>query len=268
MDTNANVQRSISPSGKKLAWTYRPGREDLPTLVSLHGFLSDMAGTKAVFLDAFCEKNDQAFLRFDCSGHGQSGGTLEEGSISLWLEEALFMIDTQAKGPVLLVGSSMGGWIGLLATEARPERVMGLIGIAAAPDFSDTIWEERMSKKEREECLKEGKINLPPALDEKMRSLTHHFFEDGRKNSLFRRNSPLRIAAPVTLLQGKQDADVPWRTAEKILGLLPRKNGNAVYIEGGDHRLSRPEDLEKLGAAVAQMTGRIGATEKTDYFRR
>jgi pimeloyl-ACP methyl ester carboxylesterase len=254
MDTNPNIKTLIDPSHPPLAYQFRDGRDDLPTLVFLHGFRSDMTGDKARFLDEVCVKRGQKFLRFDYSGHGQSGGAFEDGSIGAWLADSLSLVDKVTSGPLVLVGSSMGGWIGLLAALARPERICGFIGVAAAPDFTQWIWEREMTEEQRKECLENGEIELstdfgPPLV------LKPHFFEDGRKNSLLEK--PICLSIPVTLLQGKKDADVPWQTAERITRILPAGLSEAVYIEDGDHRLSRPQDLECLESAVLRIEKRL-----------
>jgi pimeloyl-ACP methyl ester carboxylesterase len=254
MDTNPNIKTLIDPPRPPLAYQFRDGRDDLPTIVFLHGFRSDMTGDKACFLDEVCLERGQKFLRFDYSGHGQSGGAFEDGSIGTWLADSLTLVDKVTSGPLVLVGSSMGGWIGLLLALARPERVKGFIGVAAAPDFTQWIWEREMTEAQRAECLKDGKIELlapfgPPLI------LKPHFFEDGRKMALLDRPIPLSI--PVTLLQGKQDEDVPWQTAEDITSALPTGLCEIVYVEDGDHRLSRPEDLECLKSALSRIEKRL-----------
>lgn len=255
MDTNPNIKTLIDPSHPPLAYQFRDGRDDLPTLVFLHGFRSDMTGDKARFLDEVCVKRGQKFLRFDYSGHGQSGGAFEDGSIGAWLADSLSLVDKVTSGPLVLVGSSMGGWIGLLLALARPERVKGFIGVAAAPGFTEWIWQRELTEEQRQECLREGRITLPSSFGPPI-VLKPHFFEDGRLQNPLEKGT-LSLSIPVILLQGKQDKDVPWQTAEEIARALPAGLCEIVYIADGDHRLSRPQDLECLESAVLRIEKRL-----------
>ncbi len=226
-----------------------------PTVVFLHGFGSSMAGEKSEALAAWCAANGRAMLRFDASGHGASGGRFEDGTIGRWLDDALAIIDHQSEAKLLLVGSSMGGWLALLAALARPDRVMGIVGIAAAPDFTEDLMWAAAAPVERRALMELGHVDTPSPYGPPLR-ITRALIEDGRAHLLLRRPIPLRL--PVRLLHGQLDPDVPWETA---LRLAERIEGNDVcvtLIKDGDHRLSRPPDLALLCRTVAALLGEDG----------
>lgn len=215
-----------------------------------------MTGDKARFLDEFCAKRGQKFLRFDYSGHGQSGGAFEDGSIGAWLADSLALVDRVTSGPLVVVGSSMGGWIGLLLALARPDRVKAFIGVAAAPGFTEWIWQRELTEEQRQECLRKGSVTLPAPFGPPI-TFRPHFFEDGRRQDLLGKAVLSSLSIPVILLQGKQDKDVPWRTAEDIAQALPVGQCDIVYVADGDHRLSRPQDLECLELAILRIEERL-----------
>ena len=234
------------PDGNRVAYHVRPGKG--PGVVFLGGYASDMTGTKAMYLDAWCEKAGRAYLRLDYLGHGQSTGAFEDGTLGRWADDALAALDALTEGPQILIGSSMGGWIMLLAALARPERVAGLIGLAAAPDFSQDIW-WGMNEAERTTMVAEGKTML----DEGHGAfpVTHAFIEDGRRHLVMR--APMRIDVPVRLLQGMQDTAVPWPTAQAIADRLTAQDVVVTLIKDGDHRLSRDQDLARLGRTLEEL---------------
>jgi pimeloyl-ACP methyl ester carboxylesterase len=240
--------------GVQLAWALREGRG--PTVVFLPGFASDMAGAKAVALDAFCAARGQAMLRLDYSGHGQSGGAFSDGCIGRWLQDALTVIDRASAGKLLLVGSSMGGWIGLHVALARRERVMGLVGIAAAPDFTETLIWSDLSPAARETLLERGYVEAPSQYGPPLR-LTRTLIEDGRRHLLL--GGPIALDLPVRLLQGQRDDDVPWQTALTLAERITGTDVQVTLVKDGDHRLSRPEDLLLLERTVAALLGEDGA---------
>jgi pimeloyl-ACP methyl ester carboxylesterase len=240
--------------GVELAWALREGCG--PTVVFLPGFASDMAGAKAVALDSFCAARGQAMLRLDYSGHGQSGGTFAEGCIGRWLADALAVIDGVTQGKLLLVGSSMGGWIALLVALARRERIIGLVGIAAAPDFTETLIWSGLSPAARETLLQRGHVDAPSQYGPPLR-LTRTLIEDGRRHLLL--GGPIALALPVRLLQGQRDDDVPWRTALTLAGRIEGADVHVTLVKDGDHRLSRPEDLALLELTVAALLGQDAA---------
>ena len=239
--------------GIELAWISRDGRR--PTVVFLPGFASDMAGAKATALAEICAERGQAMLRFDYSGHGQSGGGFADGTIGLWFADALTVIDRVTDGQLLLVGSSMGGWIGLLVALARPERVAALVGIAAAPDFTETLMWESMMPAERARMLADGFIDTPSQYGPPLR-ITRALIEDGRKHLLL--DGPIEIKIPVRLLQGQRDDDVPWETALRLAERIEGDNVQVTLIKDGDHRLSRPDDLALLARTVFALLGEDG----------
>ncbi len=237
---------------------FAPENSSLPTVVFLGGFRSDMQGSKALYLDDACRARQQPFLRFDYRGHGQSEGAFEEGCIGLWFEDALRVIDELTQGPLVLVGSSMGGWIGLLVARARPSRVQGFIGIAAAPDFTKEM-KAGLSDEELAIVARDGVIRIPNHYSDDPYIITKLLLDDGPAHYLL--ENPLELRVPVRLLQGMKDADVPWQTAFRIKQALSdggNDNVEVLLIEEGNHRLSRPEDLDLLDAQVCAFSGLSG----------
>lgn len=229
-------------------------RMDLPMVVFLHGFKSDMSGTKALFLEQRCQERGQGFLRFDVSGHGLSEGAFEEGTISVWREDALALIDHLTRGKIILVGSSMGGWLALLLGRARPERIAGLIGLAAAPDFTDEIY-KALTEEQRAALDETGLVRVPNEYSDEPYIFTKALIEDGQKHFLLdgkARGYPFLVH----LIQGKLDRSVPWQKAMAIRDMIESDHPVEVtLIDEGDHRLSRPEDLRTIDAAVRKMAG-------------
>ncbi len=218
----------------------------------LPGFRSDMRGTKASALGQYCRQHNRPYLRFDYFGHGASSGKFQAGRIGRWRADALAVLDELTEGPQLLVGSSMGGWIALLAALARPERVAGVVGIAAAPDFTeDLIW-SRLSLEQRRRLQETGELMVPSAYEAELIPISVSLIEEGRRHLLLR--GPVKLGCPVRLLHGMRDEDVPYQTS---LRLAKRLTGGPVaveLIEDGDHRLSRPQDLSRLFAAVEALS--------------
>lgn len=227
--------------GVELAWKRQPGQG--PTMVFLPGFKSDMEGSKAVFLASWAEACGQAMLRLDYSGHGASGGRFEDGTIGLWTQDALVVIDALSDGPLLLVGSSMGGWIGLNIALARPERVMAYVGIAAAPDFTETLIWNTMPEAARAELMATGVVYAPSDYGAPL-PITRGLIEEGRQHLLMGAEIPL--TCPVRLMQGQRDEDVPWKTALALADRIAAEDVQVTLIKDGDHRLSRPADLALL----------------------
>ncbi|WP_370655664.1 alpha/beta hydrolase [Paracraurococcus lichenis] len=238
--------------GVELAWRRRAGRG--PGVVFLGGFNSDMTGSKAEDLSAFCAARGQAFLRFDYSGHGASGGRFVEGTIGRWAADAEAVLDALAAGPQVLVGSSMGGWIALLLALRRPERLAGLIGIAAAPDFTARM-EEGLTPEARAALERDGVWHRPSAYGEPY-PIARALIEEGRNHLLLHR--PLPLVAPVRLLHGQQDPDVPWDLSLRIAAAVTGEDVQVTLIKDGDHRLSRPQDLALLRRTLAALLGEGG----------
>jgi pimeloyl-ACP methyl ester carboxylesterase len=239
--------RLVRADGVELAWKRLPGSG--PAIVFLPGFRSDMEGSKALRLAAFAAARGQAMLRLDYSGHGASGGRFEDGTIGLWTADALQVIDSLTEGPLLLVGSSMGGWIGLNIALARPDRVAAYVGIAAAPDFTETLIWETMPPAARARLMAEGVLHTPSDYGEPL-PITRALIEDGRRH--LRLAGPIPLRCPVRLLQGQKDPDVPWRTALAIAERIESEDVRVTLIKDGDHRLSRETDLVALEDVVAR----------------
>lgn len=223
----------------------------LPGVVFMGGFKSDMTGTKATFLEQHCTARQQPFVRFDYQGHGASSGTFTEGNISLWLQDALDVLDTLTSGPQILVGSSMGGWISLLTALQRKERIAGVIGLAPAPDFTKDIFEQDFTEEQRKELTEAGMVSIPNEYGDPY-IITRQFFEDGDNHLLL--HDSIAIDAPVRLIHGKQDPDVPWQKSERILERLSSQDKKIIWIEDGDHRLSRDQDLAIIDKTVMELT--------------
>jgi pimeloyl-ACP methyl ester carboxylesterase len=224
----------------------------LPEVVFLAGLRSDMNGAKAVRLEERCRGRGRAFTRFDYRGHGASSGRFEDGAVGDWLADTLAVLDRIVAGrPCVLAGSSMGGWLALLAALARPGQVRGLVGIAAAPDFTEGLIRARLSPGQAESLARDGLFLAPSAYGDPI-PITRRLMDDGAGHLLLRRATiPLRV--PVHLLHGQEDPDVPWQTS---LTLAARLEGAAVTVElvkDGDHRLSREEDLRRIEAAVERV---------------
>ncbi|MFQ5785488.1 MAG: alpha/beta fold hydrolase [Alphaproteobacteria bacterium] len=222
-----------------------------PGIVFLGGFMSDMTGTKAMALEAFCRTRGRAFLRFDYLGHGASSGDFEDGTIGRWADDAIAVIDAATEGPLVLVGSSMGGWIMLLTALARPERVKGLIGLAAAPDFTEYLLWDDFGPETRETLLRDGVVHLPSDYGDEPYPITRALIEDGRSHLLL--PDVIALACPVRLIQGMKDADVPWRTALRLAERLASDDVEVTLVKDGDHRLSEPADLNRLCRTVAAL---------------
>lgn len=233
---------------ERLAWRAVDGTG--PTAVWLGGFRSDMTGTKAEALAGWAEASGRAFLRFDYSGHGESTGEFAQGTIGRWRDDALAVIDGLTAGPLVLVGSSMGGWIASLAALARPERLAGLVLIAPAPDFTETLMWAAFGEAQRRAVMDQGVWRQPSEFGESY-PITRELIEDGRRWLLL--PGPVPITAPVRVLQGGADTEVPWRHALAFAEALVGQDVVFSLIKDGDHRLPRPEDVARLMAAVEEL---------------
>jgi pimeloyl-ACP methyl ester carboxylesterase len=251
MHTTGRLDRG---DGVELAWARQDGKS--PTVVFLTGLHSDMTGEKATALAAFCAERGQAMLRFDYSGHGTSGGRFEDGTISRWTDDALAMIDRQTDGPLILVGSSMGGWIALLAALGRPDRVAALVGIAAAPDFTEALMWPAMTLEQRATLERDGVVHRPSQYGDPT-PITRALIEDGRARLVL--TGRIQLDCPVRLLHGQNDPDVPWRMALRIAERVSSNDVQVILVKDGDHRLSRPQDLSLLCRTLAALLGQDGA---------
>ena len=235
-----------TPQSRRIAYHRSEGSG--PGIVFLGGYRSDMEGTKALALEQWARDKGRAFLRFDYSGHGQSGGAFEDGAIGDWYQDALAAISELTDGPQVLVGSSMGGWIALLCARSGRLNISGLVTIAAAPDFTeDGMWAE-MSEAERKTLMEEGRIERPSEYSDEPYVFTKKLIEDGREHLVLR--SPVSFAGPVRLLQGTADADVSIETALRLLGHIEAPDVRLTLVQGADHRFSGEAELALLVETV------------------
>jgi len=246
----------LAPNQRRIAFRRRaPVRSGAPGVVWLSGYRSDMDSTKATALDAEAGRLGLGFLRFDYSGHGRSDGRLEDGAISRWLEETLALIKAESEGPQILVGSSMGGWLALLAARAlaeagETERVKGLILIAPAVDFTEALIWEKAPEEARRAIMEQGVWRRPSAYSGEPDCLTRDLIEDGRKHLML--GAMIRTRAPTVVLQGMRDEDVPYSHTLKLMQRLGDP-ATLTLVKDGDHRLSRREDLQLMFEALGRM---------------
>ena len=240
----SDPQYLTTPSGRRLAFHRRDGRG--PTVIFLPGYMSDMEGSKALALDSWCESQGRAFLRFDYGGCGISPGDFEKQSLADWRDDAVAMVDS-VEGPVVLVGSSMGGWIMLLAALARPERIAGLVGIAAAPDF--TSW--GFSDSDKATIARDGRLVEETPYGDQPYVTTRLFWDSGETLKLL--GGEIAIDVPVRLLHGQADPDVPFDISLRIALALRSADVQTILVKDGDHRLSRPQDIALLTATLSQL---------------
>ena len=257
---------SIEVGDASIAWRHRAGAtHGAPALHWLGGWRSDMTGTKALALDALARSRGWAMLRHDYSGHGESGGSIEEGTITRWTEESLAVLDARLGSdvPVLLCGSSMGAWIALRMVAALRERgdgdrLLGLLLIAPAPDFVTRLMEPGLTEAERESLSTHGRFEERSDYSDEPDVWTADFMADGRRAAVL--IGPLEIGAPVHVVQGTDDAEVPVAHAELLLSHLPDDAATMTIVRGGDHRLSRPEDIALITRIASDLVGRRAAT--------
>jgi pimeloyl-ACP methyl ester carboxylesterase len=244
-------------AARDIAVIRRAGRT--PGLFWLGGFRSDMAGTKALAFDDFGATRGLAVTRFDYSGHGVSGGRFEDGTISRWAEEAQAVFDT-TEGPQILIGSSMGGWMALLLARAHlsavgraASRLKAMVLIAPAPDFTEELMWAGFSEEIRREILETGVYREPSEYSDEPYLITRALIEDGRMNLVL--GHEIELGCPVVILQGVADTSVPWRHAVRLTTRLTRDDVTLTLVPDGDHRLSRPEDIEKLMKVIDGLVG-------------
>ena len=247
------IESFTSPAGRQIAFRRSRAANGRPTFVWLSGFKSDMSGGKAQAVFAWAQGAGHSVLLFDYSGHGQSSGRFDDGTISHWREDTLAAIDAQTEGPLVLVGSSMGGWMALLAALARPQRVKALVLIAPAPDFTEKLMWPEFTPQQQAEILQEGFTLRPSDYGEPYR-ITRALIEDGRSWSIM--DGPIQFNGRVRILQGMQDADVPWGHALALTEALTSPDTILTLIKDGDHRLSRDEDIARLLAVCAELSGK------------
>lgn len=230
-----------------------------PGVIFLSGFNSNMTGSKATALARYCQAADYGYVCFDYRGCGQSSGQFNEGTIGRWLEDVLHVIDSLTEGPQLLVGSSMGGWLMLLAALKRPERIMGLIGIAAAPDFTETLIWDTMDSAQKQALLQQGSVELPAEECSGAFVITRKLIEEGRNHLLL--GGEISLTCPVRLLHGMNDRDVPYHTSLQIATQLESTDVEVHLVKNGDHRMSSPENI----ALLEQMVGELIGEENNEF---
>lgn len=243
--------------GGRIAYCKSLGREGAqPGVIFLGGFRSDMTGVKATALEAYCAERGQPFLRFDYRGHGQSSGDFAKCGIGTWANDALEVLTRLTKGLQILVGSSMGGWLALIAAIEKPRRVAGLIGIASAPDFTENLIWDKFTPVQQKELKTNGKIMVPSDMGEPY-PITKHLIEDGRNYLLLDKQIP--VYCPVRLLHGMKDTDVPWEVSMSLNEKIASQDVKTILIDDGDHRLSTPKDIERLLSVTGKMLDSLHA---------
>jgi pimeloyl-ACP methyl ester carboxylesterase len=240
-------------NGATIAYNRLAGKR--PGIVFLHGFRSDMNGAKALAVEAYCARRGQAFVRFDAFGHGASSGRFEDGTIGRWAEDAVAVLDNLTEGSQILVGSSMGGWLMLLAALARPERIAGLLGLAAAPDFTEAeIW-AKMDAAQRQTMTEQGRVVIADCDGAEPLVLSQGLIEEGRRRCLL--GGPIPITCPVRLIHGQQDGDVPWQTSLRLAEMLASADIEVTLVKAGGHRLSEPADLARMVTVLEGLTDQV-----------
>ena len=232
----------LARGGETVAYRRRRGKA--PGVVFLGGFMSDMTGTKAEALDRFCAARGQAYVRFDYFGHGVSSGAFKDATVGRWKDDALAVLEAATEGPQVLVGSSIGGWIMLLAALARPQRIKALVGIAAAPDATEDLMWAELGDEQRAAMLRDGFLRMPSEYSPEGYIYTRALIEDGRRHLVMR--APIPLSCPVRLLHGLRDPDVPWRTSLALSDKLESRDVRVTLVKDGDHRLSTDADLALL----------------------
>jgi len=230
------------PGGATIAYHHRPGVG--PGVIFCTGFKSDMTGGKALALEDWCAGAGRQYTRFDYQGHGASSGKFDEGTIGLWLDDALAVLDEVTEGPQVVVGSSMGGWMALLMAVARPERIAGIVGIAAAVDFTQALLWPRMTDEARRQLEEEGVWYRPSVYDDGPYPITRRLIEEGAGHLLL--PGPIPIDVPVRLIHGMQDEGVPWEHSLRVAEALRSDDVTVTLVKDGEHRLSRDRDLARL----------------------
>jgi pimeloyl-ACP methyl ester carboxylesterase len=237
--------------GRRIAYRYRPPSNGKPTVVFLPGYASDMEGTKAVAVDAFCGQRGIGCLRLDYSGTGSSGGDFADGTLNRWLVEVLTAIDFVTDGPLIIAGSSMGGWLALHAAMNRKDRVKGLLGIAAAPDFTD--W--GFTGDEKETLVRDGKLEQPNPYGPQPSVTWRGFWESGAEHRLL--YNPIDLVIPVRLVHGEKDEDVPMGVPIKLMADLRSSDVQLRIVKNGGHRLSEPHEIHAILVELHGLVERI-----------
>lgn len=257
IQTHDDIISYLDADGYRLAYAATGLDGKKPVIVFLHGHGSDMDGTKALAVAEWAEKQEFGCIRFDYFGHGRSGGRMLDGTISRWRDDVLLVLDRLVETDCYLVGSSLGGWLMLLAAVARPRHIRGIVGIAAAPDFTETlIWQE-LTPEQREKMQSDGQIALPNPYSDEDVVFPYGLIVDGRDNLVL--GKPLAIGCPVRLLHGMKDMEVPWQTAQAIADAIGRgatgHDDVQVLLDAeAGHRYSEPDQIDTILATLAEIT--------------
>jgi pimeloyl-ACP methyl ester carboxylesterase len=256
MKKNA-AQRLQRNGGDTLAYHHTPGQQ--PGILFCGGFNSDMQGQKALALEAYCRRHGRQFTRFDYFGHGESSGDFEDGTIGRWAQDTIAVLQQVTQGPQMIVGSSMGGWMMLLAGLACPRRVVALVGIAAAPDFTADMASNALSGDQLRELTEQGFTDIPNCYDDQESyRISRGLIDEGCAHLLLDRD--IAIDVPVRLIHGQQDRDVPWQRALELMQSLSSDDVEVQLLKSGDHRLSEPDDIKRLCATIDRLLEDIRST--------
>jgi len=246
---NKKPQFIKSQENRNIAYHYHKGKD--VTVVFCGGYMSDMEGTKALYLENACAELGLSYVRFDYSGHGSSSEDFVDGTIGKWTEDALAVIDQVTKGPLLIIGSSMGGWVGLLICLARKERLKAFIGIAPAPDFTRELMWDQYSEGIKDILKKDGVYLEPSEYSDEPYKVSYNFITEGENHIIL--NAPIEINCPVRLFHGLKDTSVPSEFSARIADKVVSKDVIISYSKSGDHRLSTDEDLQRLKGALIEL---------------
>lgn len=227
------------------------GTNNLPYVVFCGGFMSDMSGTKAVALEEYCQDKGYGYIRFDYFGHGQSSGEFTDGTIGKWKENVLSVIDELTEGPVILIGSSMGGWVSTLAAIERKDRVAGLVTIAAAPDFTSELMWDQFDEATKKQLQEGGVFEMGGDYGDDPYPITYQLIEDGQQHHLL--DDVVPLTCPVRLIHGMKDADVPYMYSVRLAEKLKSEDVQVHLIKKGDHRMSTEDDLQCLFEKLDEM---------------
>ncbi len=238
------------PSGASISYSAIGGKN--PGVIFLHGFRSDKEGGKALAVEELCVKLGNAFVRFDAFGHGASSGNFLDGTIGRWAEDAVHVIDKLTSGPQILVGSSFGGWISVLAALKRPDRIAGLVGLAAAPDFTEDLMWNTFTPEQRRQMEELGEVVLEDCTDPRGEWHIPKLLIDEARDHLVLRG-PLAIKCPVRLIHGQKDDDVPWQQSLQLAELVETDDAQVTLIKDAGHRLSRDQDLARIRQVIAEL---------------
>ncbi len=245
VEKTLSPQQLLRPDGATIAYHQMLGTD--PGVIYLSGFRADMNGNKASYLEKVCKEKNRSFVRFDYFGHGLSSGRFEDAFLGRWKSDALAVLDELTVGPQVLVGSSMGGWIMLLLALARPERIKGLLGIAAAPDFTKDIL-YKLKQNFKDDLLSKGICYVPSYSGDAPYPITMKLIEESAKHHVL--DNPIPIHCPIRLLHGMNDSDVPWQQSIKLMNALESKDVQINLVKNGNHRFSRPDNLEVLASTL------------------